>query len=348
LNQSDLCEKLMNTPTLQPLKVLHVGVGNRGLWPLQSCPATGLFQSVALCDTSREFLAQAREKTGLPESACFTDLNQALESGLADCAILCTPTETHVPLAKKAMQAGLHVLTEKGMAPNWADALTMIAFAKQRAECFAVAQNFRYKTLEHTLSRLLKDEASPFYPGPVFHVDYIHHRVRPLPRTLNYPFASVWDMSCHHFDNLLYWFGPVADLYARAYAAPWSAYPYPNNTDVLLHFASGVRATYSHTHDAAHPSQRIEIHGQRGMLRAVGDNISFGLHPRKNFGWTDLQDVPLDEAPGMEALLVDFHRYITEGTEPGISGFQNLETMALCEMTVRSCTESRSIQRKEL
>jgi len=52
-----------------------------------------------------------------------------------------------------------------------------------------------------------------------FLVDYLQHRVRPVPVTLTYPFASVWDMSCHHFDNLPCSLGPVAEVTAHAYRA---------------------------------------------------------------------------------------------------------------------------------
>jgi predicted dehydrogenase len=47
-------------------------------------------------------------------------------------------------------------------------------------------------------------------------------------------------------------------------------------------------------------------------------------------------------------MLADFHAYVSAGIEPGISGYQNLETMALCEMTVRSAQENRPVRRKEL
>ena len=36
----------------QLLKVLHIGVANRGTWPLKHCNAQTGFQSTALCDVS--------------------------------------------------------------------------------------------------------------------------------------------------------------------------------------------------------------------------------------------------------------------------------------------------------
>jgi predicted dehydrogenase len=330
------------------MDVLCIGVGNRGRWPWEEFAKGGPFRAAALCDIAPGFLEEARARTGLGPERCFARAEDAVAAGLAPCAIVCSPTATHVPYAKLCMNAGLHVLIEKGMAPSWNEACDIVQFARGRSERLAVAQNYRYNALERTILQALRDSDSPYHPGEVYRVDYIHHRVRPEPRTLTYPFASVWDMSCHHFDNLMCWFGPVEEVSAHAYAAPWSAYPHPNNTDAHLVFASGVRVNYVHTHDAAHGSQRIEIHGRRGMLRALENQVQFGLRPTRNFGWTDLVDVPLVAAPALAGMLEDFHRYIVEGVEPGISCFRNLEVMALCELTVRSCTERRSAKRSEL
>src|SRR5687767_14454226 len=84
------------------LRVLHVGVANRGTWPLEHCNASTGFAPAALCDVSEGALAAARDKTGLSESACFSDFDRALSSADVDCVIACVPTVLHVPLAKKA------------------------------------------------------------------------------------------------------------------------------------------------------------------------------------------------------------------------------------------------------
>jgi len=182
-------------------------------------------------------------------------------------------------------------------------------------------------------------------PGVIYHVDYVHHRVRPEPRTLHFPFASVWDMSCHHFDNLMFWLGPIEAMTARAYAAPWSAYRHPNNTAAWLEMQNGTRVDYLHTHDAARSSLHIEFQGERGALWWDGTSLRFSMKPNKNWGHCEPSLVPLDPEPGLPALLLDFYTYVTGGPEPGISGFQNLETMAACEMLVRSATLNTRITR---
>jgi predicted dehydrogenase len=330
------------------LKTLHVGVGGRGLWPLEHCtPATG-FQSVGLCDTIEQNLVTGRAKTGLPATACFGDLDAMIKTVPADALIICTPTMTHVPFASKAFAAGLAVLTEKGMAPDWSSAVKVVAAAEQAKACFCVAQNYRFRPLERTIHRAVTDATAAFHVGEVYWADYIEHRVRPEPRTLSYPFASVWDMSCHHFDNMIAWFGPVESVTGQAAKASWSAYTHPNNTAAMIRFASGLFLLYGHTHDAARAELRIRLHGKRGALFATEQGVEFNERPLQNFGVLPAQPVPIGGPVGELGVLEAFYRYITDGVEPGISGRNNLEVMALCQMLVLAIEQGRTVQRHEL
>lgn len=331
----------------EPLRSLHIGVGGRGHWPLHHAASAG-FQPVALCDTSEESLAAAREMTGLDESACFTEPAAAMEDGGIDCVIVCTPTRLHVPLAKLALEHGLPVLVEKGMAPDFETALDLVRAADRARIPVCVAQNYRYNAVERTFARCLHNPDDPHHPGPIHSVNYIQHRVRPEPRTLNYPFASVWDMSCHHFDNLLFWLGPIARMTATSYAAPWSAYTHDNNTAALMRFESGAAVTYEHTHDAARAGLAIEFHGECGALWLAGKEVKFSQRPTEQFGSRPVQDVPAADAPAERGVLADFRGYILDGAEPGISAKRNLEVMAMCQMMVQSISEDRGVHREDM
>ena len=180
-------------------------------------------------------------------------------------------------------------------------------------------------------------------------VQYAQNRVRPIVRTLSYPFASVWDMSCHHFDTLADWLGPIASISAHSWKASWSAYAHDNNTDGHFTFSqSPAVCHYIHTHDAARSTLEIQIHGSRGALVYDGQKLTFNERPLEQFGTRPIVDVPSVEAHGERDVLRDFHAYVTQGIEPGISVRNNLETMAACEMMVRSITEGRSVSRAEL
>lgn len=330
------------------LRVLHVGVSGRGEWPLNECNAGTGFKSAALCDVSQAALEKARGISGVPESACYTDFDHAIAHADVDCVIACVPTIYHVPLAKRAIEVGLPVLIEKGMAPDWKSACDLVHTASARKGIVAVAQNYRYFAAERTIWRALHDESHPAYVGKVHLLMYTQNRVRPVPRTLNYPFASVWDMSCHHFDNMLYWLGPTREMTAQSWGANWSSYPYDNNTTAHIVAENGAHVHYIHTHDAARSVTEIQIHGERGALFLQNDKLTFNERPLENFGTRPVQDVKLEQAFGEADLLRDFYAYVTEGKEPGVSARNNLEVMAACEMMVRSITGRRTCLRSEL
>lgn len=330
------------------LKVLHVGVANRGSWPLAHAKAATGFVSHALCDIGPEALASARDITGLPESACFTSLDEALEKSGADCVIICTPTQFHVEMAIRAVDAGLPVLVEKGMAPDWTSAQKLAAHVQARQAIVAVAQNYRYNPIEQTIWRALHDPSFEAFLGPVHQISYSQQRIRPKPGTLNYPFASVWDMSCHHFDNLMNWIGPIQSLTAHSWRAGWSAYAHDANTSAHIAFSNGTHVHYLHTHDAARSSLDIELHGEHGALFLRDNVLTFSARPIEQFGSRPQVAIKLDSNHALDNMLRDFHAYVSNGIEPGISVRNNLETMAACELMVRSITEHRTVSRVEL
>ena len=298
-------------------------------------------------------LEAGRELTGLSTDDCYSDYTRALDHSGADCVVICTPTIHHVPMATKALERGLPVLVEKGMAPDWETACEAVTVARETNGIFCVSQNYRYKTLERTVHRILHTPYDPASVGQPYQLDHIQHRCRPEPRTLNYPFASVWDMSCHHFDNFLFWFGPVAEMTAHAFGAPWSKYQHPNNTSAFMRFESGIAVNYFHGHDSARNHFYLGLHGELGAVIAGTDAggkqvLQFSARPGEQFGRTEVTPVPLAEASDEAGVLADFHAYIEKGVEPGISGRNNLEVMALCQMMVRSCEEGRTVKRSEL
>ena len=335
-------------PGKKILKVLHIGVANRGLWPLRECDTGTGFVPTALCDVTDSALVIAREKTGLPLAACFNDVDSALAQSSVDCAIICAPTLLHFSLAEKVIACGLPVLVEKGMAADWATAQRFVATVGAHRGTAMIAQNYRYRAIERTIWRGIHDPGCGYYVGAVHQLSYSEQRVRPIPRGMLHPYASVWDMSCHHFDNLLHWLGPVTQITAHGWRAAWSAYPTDCNTAAQLVFANGARVHYLHTHDGARASVDIEVHGERGALFLRDGALTFSARPQENFGTRPVSAITLKADLGERGLLHDFHAYITEGREPAVSARHNLETMALCEMTVRSLKNQSSYRREEL
>jgi predicted dehydrogenase len=331
-----------------PLRTIHVGVGGRGTWPVELMTDDRRFRPVALVDIVPIHLAAAQKRSGLDSRACFSSLDTALRTVDADALVICTPTTTHARLCRAGFAAGKHVLVEKGMTLDLEEARALVAEAASARVRFCVSQNYRYREDVRTLARLLPTGDY----GTVHLIDLTHHRHRPEPRTLDYPGAVVWDMGCHHFDNLVYLFGPAARAIAMTHNAPWSAYTYPAGITAAIEFASGPVCSFVLTHQATVQEYRWVLQSERGMLRTDG---------RSAWKWTPrgaiqqfaaagtTTEIPLVKRGRSEqGVIDDWLVWINGGEEPGISGRRNLETLALCELVLRAASERRSIERAEL
>jgi predicted dehydrogenase len=332
------------------LKAILVGVGGRGQWPVEVLGSDPKWQPVALVDMNEGFLHKAQAQLGLPDEVLFNDLSAALATVECDAVIICTPTRTHAPLSRLAFKAGKHVLVEKGMTLDWEEAKALVREAEESNVGFCVAQNYRYNATEQAISTLLANPDHPHYPGNVAIVDLIHHRYRPEPRTLNYPFAMVWDMSCHHVDLLNAWLGAARRVTAVSSNPPWSNYEHDADIAAVIEFESGAVCHYVLTHAATFADYRLVLQGGRGALRAYDvPGLQFSGLPQHQLGEAAPVDCEVPARPRSEqGVADDFYRHIVEGVEPGISGRNNLKTLAVCEMLVRSAREHRPIEIAEL
>jgi predicted dehydrogenase len=305
------------------------------------------FEPVALVDVNASVMAGAAEHLQLPASACFSDLGDAIGRVDADACVICTPTRTHAELARIAFAHGLHVLVEKGMTTHWDDAVRLVDDAASADVKLCVAQNYRFAGWEQTVTAILADPSHPHNPGDVRIADCVHHRYRPDPLTLDYPYAMVWDQGVHHVDSLSFWLGPVARVTARSSNTPWSRYEHEANIGAVIEYASGATCHFVLTHAATFGSFGVVLQGERGALRILDDS-GLLFHPRPAEQWGASEGEPCELIDGLatpEQCIADaFYAYVTDGVEPGISGRNNLETLLVCELLVRSASEGRTVE----
>ena len=98
----------------------------------------------ALVSRGGENLEQARSQWNLSDDVCFSDLDAALATP-ADAVLVTVPHHLHVPVARKALEAGKHVLCEKPFSDDFDAAVDLVSFAESTQLQLAVSQNFRYR-----------------------------------------------------------------------------------------------------------------------------------------------------------------------------------------------------------
>ena len=88
---------------------------------------------------------RAREALGLPKA--YADLDEVLDDPNVDAVHLAVPNVLHYEFAKRALEAGKHVMCEKPLAMDTAQAEELVALAKGRKQAAGVCYNIRFYPL---------------------------------------------------------------------------------------------------------------------------------------------------------------------------------------------------------
>jgi len=110
---------------------------------------------VAICDKVRDAATQTAKDWGIPRA--YEDFSRMLDEKNLDFVDICSPPQTHFPLSIQAMEAGLHVLTEKPMALSVSEADKMISLSKESKVKLCVIHNFLFTPVAQKAKFLVDD-----------------------------------------------------------------------------------------------------------------------------------------------------------------------------------------------
>jgi len=99
--------------------------------------------------------AQAR-RWGIPGT--YADIEALIAAGVADVAHVMVPPDAHAPVARRLLEAGLHVFLEKPMATALADCEALTALAAEKGLVLGINQNFVFHPTYRAARRILLDE----------------------------------------------------------------------------------------------------------------------------------------------------------------------------------------------
>jgi len=137
-----------------PLAVAVVGTGFGCYTHVRAMRAAG-FEVAALVGRDTARTAARAEMFAVPR-ACAS-LAEALEIPGLEAVTIATPPLTHAELAIAAIAAGKHVLCEKPLAADAAEARSMLAAAEDAGVVHLMGTEFRYDAGQATLARAVAD-----------------------------------------------------------------------------------------------------------------------------------------------------------------------------------------------
>jgi scyllo-inositol 2-dehydrogenase (NADP+) len=196
-----------------------------------------------------------------------------------DLVVVAAPNRAHVPLARAALGAGLHVVVDKPLAVRAEDGRALGRAAEEAGRTLAVFQNRRYDGDFLTLRRLMEEDAL----GSVHRFESRFERWRPQLREGAWRERGgpedaggvLYDLGSHLIDQALTAFGPVRSVYAELDRRRRGAEADDDDFVALSHH-SEVRSHLWMSHTAA-------IVGPR--MRALGASaayVKWGLDPQED------------------------------------------------------------------
>jgi len=232
-------------------RAIQVGTGGQGArWCdtfLQPHVEAGRVDVVAAVDVDESAHTNAREHLGVPESACYTDVEDAFAEHDADFCTVVVPPWVHEEVVDAALAYDLDILSEKPIADTL-DASVRIAEKVERAGAkMGVTMSHRFDRDKTTLRRQIRAESErpaglprrPVLPAT---------RVRTAPGARS---VTTWTTRCWSTApstssiSLADMAGaPCERLYADTWQPEWAEYAGDVQATVQLRFANGVRATW--------------------------------------------------------------------------------------------------------
>jgi predicted dehydrogenase len=171
------------------VKVAVIGTGSLGKEHARiyaELARAGAVEFVGVFDSSREAAARVSEKVGVP---CFSSIAEA--AAQCDAASVVTPTTTHYEIARALLESGKHVLVEKPMTDNTAQAAELIELAARRRCVLQVGHVERFNPVFNYLQSVATD--------PRF---IETHRLSPFPARST-DIGVVLDLMIHDLDIVL-------------------------------------------------------------------------------------------------------------------------------------------------
>lgn len=303
-------------------------------------------EGVALCavvdprEEARKRFVQRFGDRGIP---FFTSLEDALKATQPDAVLIVTPNATHRDVAEKALEANLHVLSEKPLADTWRNALGIYTAWKRSAQrVYVVSQNYRFRPEIRALKKALQEGRC----GDIAYITYEFHEALTLGgwrTSMDHPLLA--DMSIHHFDILRFVLERDPVLVRMESINPsWSPFQGDAVATGTILFSPQILVEYF----GSWVSQGYRT-GWNGIIRFFGSEGTLSLeNDRLFFDGKDGKREELlfsrYETDGRVFVLRDFVEAVRQGKAPETSLEDNIKTFALACAAIESAKRGDRVE----
>lgn len=320
------------------------------------------FNPVAIASRTPENAGKAARRFSIP--TIYETYEQLLDDPSIEVLDIAVPPNAQVDLIRQACRRGTlkGILAQKPLGMNYEDAREAVRCCESAGIILAVNQNMRYDQSVRACQTLLQDGT---IGDPVLATIEMRGIPHWMPWQADLGWATLRIMSIHHLDTFRYWFGNPERIYCSTRSDPRTQFPHSDGIcTYILEYGDKLRCvaiddTWTGPAREGCPRQTYiqwRIEGLNGL--AIGQigwchdpyttpsTLEYASKGDKEFHrprWTESW-FPDAFAGTMAQLLVA----LENGSEPEISGRDNLATMALVEAAYLSASQHRAVPLKEI
>lgn len=330
------------------------GIVNYGHLPAYK--ANGL-EVVACYDQDHEAAQRTAHEHGIPRvAASLADLLADDAVTIVDIAV--TPWAQRA-IAAQAAAAGKHLLCQKPLAADYAEAAQLVAAARESGVKLAVNQQMRWDA-GIRVSRQLLDQGALGQPADARITVSVRTPWHMWPWIARSPQLEVMFHSIHYLDSLRFLFGDPIRITACHGRSPGQPEVGETKTVTVLEFPGDLQAVVDVNHhnwsDDAYATFRFL--GTGGMIKGT-----IGLLYDYPHGRADTLDYQANTEPrawhaanlttrwipdAFIGPMASLMAAIQTGSEPETSGADNLKTLQVVHAAYRSAAERRAVEPAEI
>ena len=227
--------------------------------------------AIATSDPERQLQARMEH----PGATVLADVDALLEHRDVEVVVVASPNRSHAPIATRALAAGRHVVVDKPVAMDVAEAEALVDSAARAGRVLTVFQNRRWDGDFQTVRSLIDG-------GRLGSVDSLEARFERWS-----PVGSEWreaadqaggphrDLGAHLVDQSLLLFGPASRVFAEIdRRRPGTAVE--DSVFVAIDHESGVHSRIWTSLIAAHVGPRLRVRGTTGEYRKDALDVQEG------------------------------------------------------------------------
>ena len=347
------------------VKVGIIGMGAIGCVHASSYKALGSARVQAVCDIDPERLERRANEFGA--EGRFTDYRQLLKTDV-EAVSVCVGNALHREVAVAALKAGKHVLLEKPMAMNAAEARQILAAAGKARKVLQIGMVNR----QRPDSQVLREYVKGGHLGKVYHMRCVLIRRRGIPGLGGWFTTKelsgggpLIDVGVHWFDAAMWlsdhWkptsvsamtyakFG--ADMKNYKFVRMWAGPPkYDGTFNVedystgLVRFADGATMAFEICWAAnAKDESYVEILGDKGGARLFASE-PLTIYTEHNGRLADIQPKFDDTDNRFQVQAEKFVQSCLGKCPPAATGPQGLVVMQLIDAIYASSLRGKEIQ----